>query len=119
VGIIDPVADLHKITTNYNEMVNRPDKKVVAIGLPEHIDLDKNIVFGDRYEDVEYVKPSKSKKKGKKSKGHRFSKKQVDSSSDSEESSSASENELDDLLEVEFADEVETAEDAYDSVMRH
>jgi len=80
------------------------------LGLPDHIDLDHNIAVGDTYEDVEYVHDcadKKSSKKGKKS--SRFAKK----------SAEVSDRELENLLEVEFDDEVETAEEAWRAVERH
>jgi len=70
VGIIAPGVD-GPLTDNYKEMINNPSKKLVSIGLPEHIDLDANIAIGDRYEDVEYVKSNKKVKAGK----SRFAKK--------------------------------------------
>ena len=59
VGIISPGLADAPLTDNYKEMINNPSKKLVTIGLPEHIDLDDNIAIGDRYEDVEYVKSNK------------------------------------------------------------
>jgi len=52
-------------------MINNPSKKLISIGLPEHIDLNANIVVGDSYEEVEYVKSNRKGKSGK----SRFAKK--------------------------------------------
>lgn len=83
------------------------------MGLPEHIDLDHNIAIGDSYEDVEYVHASPDKKSSKKEnkakKSSRFAKK----------SGEVTDRELENLLEVEFDDEVETAEEAWRAVERH
>jgi len=114
VGVIQPDFE-GDLTTNYNVMVNQPAKKLITLGLPEHVDLDKNIALGDRYEDVVYVKNSKSagKKATAKNGKQRFAKKQdSDSSSDDEQL-------LDDILEIEFQADVNTAEEAFDAVLRH
>jgi len=79
-------------------MINNPSKKLISMGLPEHIDLDDNIVVGDSYEDVEYVKSNRKGKAGK----SRFAKKQED------EEEEVDERDLDDLLDVEFAEDVST-----------
>jgi hypothetical protein len=91
------------------------------------VDMDKNIAIGDRYEDVVYVKDGASKAHhSKAAKVSRFAKKSDDSESDSESgsasgSSSSEEEErnLDDLLDVEFKQDVGSAEEAFDAVLRH
>jgi hypothetical protein len=37
-------------------MINNPAKKMISLGLPEHVDLNTHIAVGNNYEDVEYVK---------------------------------------------------------------
>ena len=60
-GVILP--QVNGLTTNYNEMVNDQSKKMVTMGIPEHVDLNHNIAIGDSYEDVEYVHSSVANKK--------------------------------------------------------
>jgi hypothetical protein len=53
VGIISPSTGDDSLTDNYLEMINQPAKKVISMGIND-VDLNKNIVIGDRYEDVVY-----------------------------------------------------------------
>jgi hypothetical protein len=64
-GIIAPSTGDDSLTDNYLEMVNQPAKKVISMGIND-VDVDKNIIIGDRYEDVVYKKDEK-KSKSKKS----------------------------------------------------
>jgi len=92
-------------------MVNDQSKRLVTIGLPENIDLDNNVAIGDSYEDVVYVKPAGAKKAGKKNakSSSRFAKKTAD----------VTERDVATLLEVDFDDEPESAEDALRALSRH
>jgi hypothetical protein len=66
VGILAPSNGEDSLTDNYLEMVNQPSKKLISMGIHD-VDVDKNIVIGDRYEDVVYQKEEKKSAKGKKS----------------------------------------------------
>lgn len=115
-GVLTP-ANNQKLTTNYQEMVNNADKHLISLDLPEHIDLDQNIALGDKYEDVVYVKDAKkqSAKKASKASSQRLSlkKKQGEFSEEEEDiPDSEEEQELNDLLDIEFNADVETAAEA-------
>lgn len=44
------------ITTNYQEMLADPTKVAITMGLPDHIDFEKNLAIpGDPYEDPVFV----------------------------------------------------------------
>jgi len=43
------------LTTNWNELVNDHSKKMISLGMPEHIDMNEHVALGNTYEDVVYV----------------------------------------------------------------
>jgi len=51
--MLPPEGDL---TTNWNNLMNDHSKKMISLGLPEHVDLNTHITVGNSYEDVEYVR---------------------------------------------------------------
>lgn len=44
------------LTDNWNTLMNDKSKKMISMGIPNEVDMDKNIALGSSYEDVEYVK---------------------------------------------------------------
>jgi len=115
-GVLTP-DNQQKLTTNYQELVNRPDMHLVSLDLPEHIDLDKNIALGDKYEDVVYVSSGDKKQKSKKQASQRLALKkkgEFDSEEEEDLPDSEEERELNDLVEIEFNADVETAAEAWD-----
>jgi len=51
-GVHGPTSD---ITTNYQEMITDHTKKLITIGLPDHVNLDENLTVGSKYEDPVFV----------------------------------------------------------------
>jgi hypothetical protein len=45
-----------QLTDNWNELINDKSKRMITLGMPKDVDLNKNIAVGSNYEDVEYVK---------------------------------------------------------------
>jgi len=43
------------ITTNVQEMLTDHTKKLITIGMPEHINTDDNLILGSKYEDPVFV----------------------------------------------------------------
>jgi len=43
------------ITTNYQEMLTDHTKKLITVGIPEHVNLDENLLIEKKYEDPVFV----------------------------------------------------------------
>jgi len=122
--------------------MNDKSKKMISLGIPEQIDLSKNIALGNPYEDVEYVKsPSKketpeetiakvlqpiSMRMNKKADeaatekaSEKASDKAAEKSTDLHDTVTPEEHALEDLVAVEFDRDVTDPAQAFNNLMRH